>query len=50
MFPVIPWPSFLGIGVALIVGVIAFVIAGGLDRPTGRARSSRGPGTIRRAS
>ena len=30
MVPLIEWPSFLGAGVALVVGVIAFFIAGGL--------------------
>jgi hypothetical protein len=30
MFPLIEWPAFLGAGVALVVGIIAFIIAGGL--------------------
>jgi len=52
MLPLIEWPMFLGAGVALVVGVIAFVIAGGLvnGHVDDRQRPARGPSNIRRAS
>ncbi len=54
----LPWLWLLGAGVALIVGVIAFVVASGLtESPTYGAAAShdrrhpaRGSGRIRRAS
>jgi hypothetical protein len=51
MFPVIEWPAFLGAGVALVVGVIAFFIAGGLvDGHAADDRDRPEDGGIRRAS
>ena len=57
MFVPFPWLSLLGAGVALAVGVIAFLVASGLvdgraSAPSGqeRGRSARGPSSIRRAS
>ena len=46
------WPWFLGAGVALVVGVIAFAIAGGLvDGETREdGRPTHRPSGIRRAS
>jgi hypothetical protein len=52
-----PWLSLLGVGVALAVGVIAFLVASGLVNGRDRARAgleqdrpARGPNGIRRAS
>ena len=53
MLPLIEWPMFLGAGVALVVGVIAFIIAGGLvngHADDDRERSARSPSNVRRAS
>jgi len=51
MLPLIEWPAFLGAGVALVVGLIAFFIAGRLvDGHEDRDRSARRPTDIRRAS
>ena len=57
MFASFPWLWLLGAGVALVVGVIAFLVASGLvdgraSAPSGRerGRSARGPSGIRRAS
>jgi hypothetical protein len=56
MFAPFPWLSLLGVGVALAVGVIAFLVASGLVNgdPGGsrqeRDRPARGSGGIRRAS
>jgi hypothetical protein len=57
MFAPFPWLTLLGAGVALAVGVIAFLVASGLvdgragapSRPD-RGRSARRPSGIRRAS
>ena len=57
MFESFPWLSLLGAGVALAVGVIAFLVASGLVDGHDRARSgleqdrrARGLNEIRRAS
>ena len=57
MFASFPWLWLLGAGVALVVGVIAFLVASGLvdgrgSAPSGqeRGRSARGPSGIRRVS
>ena len=57
MFAPFPWLWLLGAGVALVVGVIAFLVGSGLvdgraSAPSGqeRGRSTRGPSGIRRAS
>ncbi len=57
MFTSFPWLSLLGAGIALAVGVIAFLVASGLVNGHDRARpgqeqhrSARGPSGIRRAS
>jgi hypothetical protein len=45
MLPFIEWPAFLGAGVALVVGVLAFLIASGLVDGRGdddRDRSDHG--------
>ena len=57
MFTSFPWLSLLGAGIALAVGVIAFLVASGLvegresARPRqGQHRPARRPSDIRRAS
>ena len=57
MFAPFPWLWLLGAGVALAVGVIAFLVASGLvdgrgSAPSGqeRGRPARGPSGIRRVS
>ena len=56
MFASFPWLWLLGAGVALAVGVIAFLVASGFvdGAPSAaepeRDRSARGPSGIRRAS
>ena len=59
MIPTLPWLWLLGAGVALVVGLIAFMVASGLtDRErevrdtarTPREHAGRGSNGIRRAS
>ena len=57
MFAPFPWLSLLGAGIALAVGVIAFLVASGLvdgreSAPSRQEqhRPARGPSGIRRAS
>lgn len=57
MIPTLPWLWLLGAGVALIVGLIAFVVASGLTEHEARGAASsnrehtgRGSNGIRRAS
>jgi len=52
-----PWLWVLGAGVALVVGIIAFLVASGIvdNRPASpaeeeRARAARGSSNVRRAS
>ena len=56
MIPTLPWLWLLGAGVALVVGLIAFMVASGLTEreardasPTDREHGGRSNG-IRRAS
>ena len=49
MLPLLEWPTFLGAGVALVVGVIAFFIAGGLLDGHGEDRDRSDQGGIRPA-
>jgi hypothetical protein len=51
MLPLIEWPALLGAGVALVVGVLAFFIAGGLvDGRAGDDRDRSDQGGMRPAS
>ena len=57
MFASFPWLSLLGAGVALAVGMIAFLVASGLvdgreSAPSSQEqhRPARGPSGVRRAS
>jgi uncharacterized membrane-anchored protein YhcB (DUF1043 family) len=57
MIPTLPWLWLLGAGVALVVGLIAFMVAAGLtDRQvreaacTNSEHADRGSNRIRRAS
>ena len=59
MIPTLPWLWLLGAGVALVVGLIAFMVASGLTERerearggsgTHREHAGRGSNGIRRAS
>ena len=59
MIPTLPWLWLLGAGVALVVGLIAFMVASGLTERerdvrdaacTPREHAGRGSNGIRRAS
>ena len=57
MIPTLPWLWLLGAGVALVVGLIAFVVAAGLTERqardtagTNREHADRGSNRIKRAS
>ena len=59
MIPTLPWLWLLGAGVALVVGLIAFMVASGLAERehevrgascTNREHAGRGSNGIRRAS
>ena len=57
MIPTVPWLWLLGAGVALVVGLIAFMVASGLTERqardaacTDREHAGRGSNRIKRAS